>query len=420
MPPGPCCLTSAARAFTALKRTPGMSHHRQWSAVFASYFAILGLWTSFGPHALIVLDPGAAPLALAAIALSYFVATPLAHQVWMRLGFARAVTCLGAGVACFLALCALVPAWLVWCAPLALLLGSGAYTLCETRMIEVLAQEGRGHEFGRARKWGSFGFLLAAAAGGAVLSSSGVGRIFLLALAVCALAFLLCCLGLGRVYGKAGETPQQGHAGVAEVHATPQPARQQAPSPFSGRALGGCGAIAGMRLAESISVTWFGAYWLQGGHSPLQTGLLCALPVAAEFVAMWKGGPLMARLGAPAVMCLCCLVSALRWAATPWCSDLACAVPLQALHAFSVGFFYPASLLWQKSTFGERFFFARYVTESLSRALAAVLVFAAARWVLASYGYMALYSLSAVLALLAGLWWLRATRATASADFQPP
>ena len=28
-----------------------------------------------------------------------------------------------------------------------------------------------------------------------------------------------------------------------------------------------------MRLAEAISTTWFGAYWLHTGHSPLQTGL---------------------------------------------------------------------------------------------------------------------------------------------------
>jgi hypothetical protein len=387
-----------------------MTHHRQWSAVFASYFAILGLWTSFGPNALMALNPAATPLALAAIALSYFVATPLAHQVWMRLGFAQAIICLGAGVACLLTLCALVPAWLVWCAPLALLLGSGAYTLCETRMIEVLAQAGRGHAFGRARKWGSFGFLLAAAAGGAVLSGGAGDRIFLLALAACALVFLLCCLGLGRASGQPHEPAVPVPAGVAEV----QPAQAQGGS--GGSALGGCGAIAGMRLAEAISVTWFGAYWLQSGHSPLQTGLLCALPVAAEFLAMWKGGPLMARLGAPAVMCLCCLVSALRWAATPWCSELACAVPLQTLHAFSVGFFYPASLLWLKSRFGERFFFARYLTESVSRALAAVLAFAAAKWIIASYGYLALYSLSAVLALLAGLWWLRALPAPAATD----
>jgi PPP family 3-phenylpropionic acid transporter len=162
-----------------------------------------------------------------------------------------------------------------------------------------------------------------------------------------------------------------------------------------------------MRLAEAISTTWFGAYWLHTGHSPMQTGLLCALPVAAEFVAMWKGGRLLARYSAPTLMLLCCAASALRWLATPFCSELWCAVPLQSLHAFTFGFFYPASLIWLKQSYADHFFQARYVTEAAARGLTAAVSYVAAAWVIARFGYGAIFACSCGLAVLTGLWWWR-------------
>jgi hypothetical protein len=172
----------------------------------------------------------------------------------------------------------------------------------------------------------------------------------------------------------------------------------------------GSGAVTGLRLAEAISTTWFGAYWLHTGHSPLQTGLLCALPVASEFWAMWKGGSFLARYSPAAVMLICSCASALRWIATPFCSQLWCAVPLQMVHAFTFGFFYPASLLWLKHEFADSFFQARYATESVARALTAAVSYQAAGWVIASFGYGAVYSLSSALAVLCSLWWIRALR----------
>ena len=64
-----------------------MPHYRQWSAAFASYFTIMGLWTAFGPGALMASSPRAAPLALAAMTLAYFVATPFVRALWHALGF---------------------------------------------------------------------------------------------------------------------------------------------------------------------------------------------------------------------------------------------------------------------------------------------------------------------------------------------
>lgn len=395
-----------------------MKHYVQWSALFASYFAIMGLWMAFGPATLMAVNPQAAPLALALMTLAYFVASPLALRVWRGLGFAGAVRAMGGCVVLFLCLAALQPQWLVWCAPLAFVCGSGTYIVCETRLLEDLARTGQGHAFGRARKWGSLGFLLAASAAGAAFSVGGVARNFALALALCALVYGGCCLALARAVGRAAAahtTPVASGTAHAPAHAAAAlPAEPMRMDTRSNKALG-CAAVASMRVAEALSSAWFGAYWLHTGHSPWETGLLCALPVAAEFVAMWKGGPWVARFSAAALMLVCCLVSAVRWAATPLCSELWCAVPLQGLHAFTFGIFYPASLLWLRQRLGDDFFQTRYATESAARALTAAITFAAASWAIAAYGYAAIFGVSAVLALLSGMWWWAVARAVARA-----
>jgi PPP family 3-phenylpropionic acid transporter len=357
-------------------------------------------------------NPQAAPLALAAITLAYFVATPFVRVVWLRFGFPRTIVCMGGGVCASLCTAALAPQWLAWCVPLAFFFGSGSYTLCETKMLEDLAQAGQGHAFGRARKWGSFGFLAAASLGGAVFSLGSVGHAFTAALALCALVYFACCVALAlasRADTTAAHTgtTSQVASGAGPVLGSDSLAPQSTPV----RKWLGAGAVTGMRLAEAISTTWFGAYWLHTGHSPLQTGLLCALPVAAEFLAMWKGGAFLQRYSAPAMMLICSAVSVLRWLGTPWCEQLWCAVPLQSLHAFTFGFFYPASLIWLKHEFGAGFFQSRYATESVARALTAAVSYLAAGWVIASFGYGAIFGAACTLALLCTLWWLRVLRA---------
>ncbi|MCX8521680.1 MAG: MFS transporter [Rhodoferax sp.] len=394
-----------------------MKHYKQWSAAFASYFTFMGVWVAFGPSALMAVSPGAAPLALAVLTLAYFVATPLTRMVWNAWGFARTLVLTGAGVACSLGLAALLPQWLAWCVPLAFFFGSGSMMLCETRLIDYLAERKRGHDFVRARKWGSVGFLAAASLSGAVFSVGGVNRSFTWLLAVCGLLYLASCLALAAVHddapGTHAKTPAPSANRAAEPAAEPA-AAPDSPASYTSTSRRerwtGCAAINAMRLGEIISTTWFGAYWLATGHSPLETGLLCALPVAAEFVAMWKGTAFLARYSAASMMLLCALVSVLRWLGTPYCSQLWCAIPLQSLHAYSFGFFYPASLLWLRQEFGAGFFRARYATESALRAVTAAVMFAAAGGVIQAYGYSAVYGAGSGLALLSGLWWWRLVR----------
>ena len=80
------------------------------------------------------------------------------------------------------------------------------------------------------------------------------------------------------------------------------------------------------------------------------------------------------------------------------------------MHAFTFGFLYPASLIWLKHEFDDSFFQARYATESVARALTAAVSYLAAGWVIASYGYGAVFGVSCALAVLCGLWWARVLR----------
>lgn len=396
--------------------TAPLALYSQWSAIFASYFAILGVWTAFGPGALMAQDPEEAPIALAAMTLAYFVSTPLARVVWRRLGFSTTLMIAGIGVSASLSTAALMPQWLAWCGPIAFFFGTGAYALCETQLLDDLARSGQAHSFGRPRKWGSFGFLAAASIGGAVFSVTGVGPILTGALAFCALGFLACCFVLARSH----RTALAVQATEAPVAATPLLNTGVPMAPVTGaRKPIGALAVTSLRLGEAIATTWFGAYWLATGHSPLQTGLLCSVPVVAEFLAMWKGGRFVARLDAHTLMLICCVVSVLRWLATPWCSELWCAVPLQSIHAFSFGFFYPASLVWLKHAYGDGFFKIRYITESLARAGTALVSFLAAQWIIARFGFTPIFIGSCVLGLLSAAWWWR-VRATAPGTGDAP
>ena len=380
-----------------------MKHYYQWSAAFASYFTIWGLWIAFGPDALMAISPQVASISLAAISLVFFAAMPISGWLQARLGFALALQLLGGGVLLSLALAAIAPDLLAWSMPFAFFFGMGASTLCEMQLIELLTRSRQGHEFSRARKWGSFGYVVSAALGGAAFSLISGAQALSMAMALCSAAFFVCCLWLARACrstATAGALPPAQADGM-------QSGGSVAPVKEGGlHRYFGAGAISTLRLAETATTTWFGAYWLATGHSAFETGLLCALPVVAEFVAMWKGVAFMARFSAVSVLLVCSAVSVARWLATPFCTGLWCAIPLQSLHALSFGVFFPTSLLWLRSEFGQSFFRTRYMVEASARALAALISYVAAAWAIRRLGYVSVFGLSAALALLATLWWV--------------
>lgn len=384
-----------------------MKYPLRWSSFYFAYFSFIGLWISFGPSVLLRSSPVGAAASLALITLTYFVSTPFCRWLWIQAGFTRALRLLATGLFACLAASAAKPSLLVWMAPLAFFFAAGTYTLCETRMMEALVAIGRGHEFGATRKWGSLGFLTAAALGGFVLTRYGSESVFCWAMAACGFILWSCCLALPSEGDSlaSGSPTLAAEADPGAEESEPDPAEPLAHPGVRHRFMGSA-AICSMRLAEAIATSWFGAYWLSLGKSAVETGLLCSLPVAAEFLAMWRGQRILKNTPLPLLLLICSGASALRWVLTPLCTQASCAASLQAIHALSFGFFYPASLIWLKREFGEEFFHARYKLEAVSRAGGAAVSYCAAAFAISSFGFGPLFYISAGLAAASSLWWM--------------
>lgn len=406
-----------------------------WSLFYGSFFAIYGLWVTFGPARLMQSSPNWAAASLALSSLVYFVALPSAQWTWKRFGFTTAL-----GIWALLTVLAyslpLLDASLL---PLVLPVGSmaaaGSYGLAETYMIEELTTQGRAHEFGASRKWGSLGFLLAAGFGGMLLDRMGGISSLEILLAVVAVGFGLCSLILMR-YERSHGVGQIKLAGTSSVLNAPDAGeiepvtlsamsgqsqedllaahsvRESQPEksvllraiPQWALALALIG-ITFQRVAENQSTAWFGAMWMAGGHSATQAGLLSAWAVLAEFFAMGASTRWLERAPLQRVMFWCCLISSVRWILTPSCSSMVCAAALQSVHALSFGVFYPASLIWIRSHWPKHFFKARFTMEGGQRALSSGYYFLAAGSLIPVLGFAPVFEGCGLFAAIGAAVW---------------
>ncbi len=402
-----------------------------WSLFYGSFFAIYGLWVTFGPARLMQSSPDWAAASLALSSLVYFVALPLAQWTWKYFGFTTAL-----GIWAFTAVLAyslpvLDSSLLPFVLPIGSMAAAGSYGLAETYMIEELTAQGRAHEFGASRKWGSLGFLLAAGFGGMLLDRMGGITALETLLAVVAVGFGLCSLILmryERTHGVGHRVPVQLNAPDAgeiepvsvsamlanvkqEIEPVSSIARTQTGNslievsfPKWALAVALLG-ITFQRVAENQSTAWFGAMWMAGGHSATQAGLLSAWAVLAEFFAMGASTRWLERAPLQRAMFWCCLISAARWALTPSCSSMLCAATLQSVHALSFGVFYPASLIWIKSRWPQDFFKARFMMEGGQRAVSSAYSFLAAGTMIPLMGYVPVFVGCGLFAAIGAVVW---------------
>lgn len=402
-----------------------------WSFFYASFFAIYGLWVSFGPARLMQSSPKWAATSLALSSLVYFVALPLAQWTWKRIGFSAAL-----GLWALLAVAAyslplLDSSLLPFVLPLGSMAAAGSYGIAETYMIEELTAQRRAHEFGASRKWGSLGFLLAAGFGGMLLDRMGGISALEVLLALVAMSFGVCSLilmryqkthGVGRPSPIVFNAPDAGEIEPVTVSALSIPALSETEQSsvftppqtkvvlrddsFSKWALAiALVGITFQRVAENQATAWFGAMWMASGHSATQAGLLSAWAVLAEFFAMGFSTQWLERAPLQRWMFWCCLISAVRWALTPSCSDFWCAAGLQSVHALSFGVFYPASLIWIRSHWPKDFFRARFMMEGGQRALSSGYSFLAAGTMIPLIGFSPVFIGCGLFAALGALVW---------------
>jgi MFS transporter, PPP family, 3-phenylpropionic acid transporter len=228
----------------------------------------------------------------------------------------------------FAAIVTIVAAWALLRAP--------AVPLVDATAMEVA--EAGGPHYGRMRVWGSVAFIVVALLTGRAVGVWGERMavwILLLLLALNVLAALVLPKDRGR-----GPRPP-GAGGLWRFLRTPP--------------------VLLFLLACVLSQAAHGPYYVfysihlkKAGYAPTTIGLLWALAVGCEIVAMLRVPALLRRVGTLPVMAAALLLAAVRWGICALTVAPAGMVVAQALHAASFAAFHVSAVTHTHHLFGEK------------------------------------------------------------------
>jgi len=308
---------------------------RHLATFYLGYFGLLGILLPY--LSLYLLDIGLNPYQIGVIGAMTPLVKTVAPSLWgwaadrrgsrrpfMRLACAGALGCFSLllGVREFLAIAAVMALYAV-------------FTSSILPLVEATAMEAVEHlrvDYGRIRLWGSVGF---------IAFTLGMGPVLDVLPSVTVLWSILALLAfnLWSVYHLPDSHPLP--------HATPGSGAEQGRArdlltrrpvvTFYGVCL----------LMQASHGTYYGFYsvYLEGlGYPRGGIGLLWALGVGAEVVAMMYSGPLLSRLGTRRLMQLAVALTVVRWALLATGQSPAWLVPAQLLHAASFGLFHVAAV----------------------------------------------------------------------------
>jgi PPP family 3-phenylpropionic acid transporter len=296
-------------------------------AFYFAFFLYAGLMLAYLPAYLAARGLGAGEIAtvLALPQLVRIFAPALWGWVADRTGAQRAIVVLGcaANAACFL----LVPA-APGAATVALLVGgaslvsAAALPLVEAITLGALA--GHAGRYGPIRLWGSLGFIVAVAGGGAWLDRH----------AAATLAPGLVLFGLASVAAALALPRTRAHL----------PAQRPSFSlPPAARRLLGSGFC--MALAHGTLYAFFTLHLQRAGYSTTLIGLLWTLGVLAEIVVFLVLPALFRRASLAAILAGSCAIGVLRFALIGWAAEWTWVLVLaQLMHAATFGSFHAASV----------------------------------------------------------------------------
>ena len=296
-------------------------------AFYFAFFLYAGLMLAYLPAYLAARGLGAGEIA-AVLALPQVVrifAPALWGWVADRTGAQRAIVIVGcaANAACFL----LVPA-APGAAAIALLVGAAslvsAAALPLVEAITLGALAGQAGRYGPIRHWGSIGFLVAVAGGGAWLDRH----------APATLAPGLALFGLASVAAALALPRTRAHL--------PAPGLSFSLPPAARRLLG-CGFC--MALAHGTLYAFFTLRLQRAGYSSTLIGLLWTLGVLAEIIVFLVLPALFRRASLAAILAGSCLLGVLRFLVIGWAAEWTLLlVAAQLLHAATFGSFHAASV----------------------------------------------------------------------------
>lgn len=215
------------------------------------------------------------------------------------------------------------------------ILRAPALPLVDATAMEL--SERGGPHYGKMRVWGSVAFILA---------SLGCGRLVGLWGNAVVLHAALAALGLNAVASillpeDTIRTPAvRVGSDLRETLARP-------------RVLLFLGACVLSQASHGPYYVFFSIHLERNGYRPLEIGLLWALAVACEIIAMLKMPSLLQRHGTLAILTLCLIIAAARWMVCAGATTLLPLILAQTLHAATFAAFHVAAVTHTHRLFGE-------------------------------------------------------------------
>jgi MFS transporter, PPP family, 3-phenylpropionic acid transporter len=313
---------------TSLEQQPRIA--LRLSAYYAASFLIVGIKSPFWPVWLAGRGLGAREIALLLASAIWVnvVATPMIGALADRYDRRRAMMIALCGLA-MLGNAAFWNAYSFWALLGLTLVTATALTALMPLgdSITLAAVRTHGIDYGRVRVWGSVSFIIAAMAGGVVLShtaiahSDGGNAVLALVIIACVILFAAC------LAVPAGMPEAQGPRRHAALGAL---ARDRRFWQFVVIA-------AALQASHQVYYGFGTLYWRSLGFSDAVIGALWAEGVVAEIVLFWLGSRLLARLGPLGLMMTGGAAGIVRWGLMGLIPGLLPAFALQLLHALTFG-----------------------------------------------------------------------------------
>ncbi|MEE9291983.1 MAG: MFS transporter [Acidobacteriota bacterium] len=215
------------------------------------------------------------------------------------------------------------------------ILRAPALPLVDATAMEL--SERGGPPYGRMRAWGSVAFILAALGCGKLIGLWGDRAVLHAAL----VALGLNALGSILLPGDRIRTPAT-RVGTDLRETLSRP-----------RALLFLGACVLSQASHGPYYVFFSIHLERNGYQPQEIGLLWALAVTCEIVAMLKMPAVLQRHGTLATLTLSLMLAAVRWAVCAGATTLAPLILAQMLHAATFAAFHVAAVTHTHRLFGE-------------------------------------------------------------------
>ncbi len=259
--------------------------------------------------------------------------------------------------------------------------------------VSLRQVEASGGEYGRLRWWGSLGFIVAALLVGRLIEVYSISLMF-------PVLFIsgMILMGVVTAFPREWEGTGSGFRGNLKELLK----NKQLINFF-------CAAILAAVSSGPFGL-YFSIYLGELGSSAFIIGLAWTVGVVSEIFFLWFAGSIQNRIGLKAMIALGIFASAFRWEFTAWTTNVSILIAIQALHGITFGLYHVGAVQYVDRMSGD-------AIKNTGQALYSAATFGVgstagvllAGWLLPSLGFIVLMHMGAVLALIAGVWFVVST-----------